>query len=127
MQNKSKKHILIIDDEPDVTDLLKDFFEQKNFKTGIAADGNKALGSFKDALPDIVITDLLLPGEHGINIIKTIKDEYSLPVIIITGIYKKEEIKNIIDDYSVEGFFEKPVNLEALLKKVNSILNVRAL
>jgi len=124
---QSKKHILIIDDEPDVTDLLKDFFEQNNFKTEIVEDGSKALMSFKDALPDIVITDLLLPGEHGINVIKTIKDEYSLPVIIITGIYKKEEIKNVIDDYSVEGFFEKPVNLEALLKKVNFILNVRAL
>ncbi len=123
----SKKHILIIDDEPDVTDLLKDFFEQKNFKTEIIADGNEALGSFKDRLPDIVITDLLLPGEHGINVIKTIKEKYSLPVIIITGIYKKKELKNVIDDYSVEGFFEKPLNLEALLEKVNSILNVRAL
>lgn len=124
---QSKKHILIIDDEPDVTDLLKDFFEQKNFKTEIVTDGNEALGSFKDALPDIVITDLLLPGEHGINVIKTIKEKYSLPVIIITGIYEKDELKNVIDDYSVEAFFEKPVNLKALLEKVNSILNARAL
>ena len=124
---QSKKHILIIDDEPEVTDLLKDFFEKNNFTAEIVADGNEALKSFKDALPDIVITDLLLPGEHGINVIKTIKEKFSLPVIIITGVYEKDELKNVIDDYMVEAFFEKPVNLEALLEKVNSVLNARAL
>jgi DNA-binding response OmpR family regulator len=125
MQNK--KHILIIDDEPEVTDLLKDFFEKNNFTTEIAADGNEALKSLKDALPDIVITDLLLPGEHGISVIKTIKEKYSVPVIIITGIYERDELQNVIDGYSVEAFFEKPLNLEALLEKVNSVLNARAL
>ena len=124
---QSKKHILIIDDEPEVTELLKDFFEENNFTTETIADGNKALDYFEHALPDIVITDLLLPGEHGVNVIKIIKENYFVPVIAITGIYKKDDLKNVIDDYSVEAFFEKPVNLEALLEKVNSILNARAL
>lgn len=124
---QSKKHILIIDDEPEVTELLKNFFEENNFTTKIITDGNKALDYFKNVLPDIVITDLLLPGEHGINVIKIIKEKYFVPVIVITGIYKKKELKNVVDDYSVEAFFEKPVNLEALLEKVNSILNARAL
>lgn len=125
MQNK--KHILIIDDEKGMVDLLKDFFEKNNFSTEIATDGIMALACIKIKLPDFVITDLLLPGEHGINIVKTIKKKYFIPIIMMSGIYKEEEVRDMMDEYFVEAFFEKPFDLNVLLKKVNSILNAKAL
>ncbi len=125
MEQKNQKHILIIDDEEEITRVMSSFFEKFGFSTESAHDGIKALASVKNRLPDIVITDLLLPGEHGINIVKTIKEKYFIPVIIITGIYEEAELKSLIEDYFVEAFFAKPFDLEKLLEKVKDILAKR--
>jgi DNA-binding response OmpR family regulator len=124
---KDKRHIFIVDDESIVIDVLQIYFEEKGFKVDVATDGVAALHYLEHTIPDIVITDLLLPGEHGVNLIKTIKEKYFLPVIIISGIYKQEELADVMVDNYVEGFFEKPVSLDILLKKVNAILNARTL
>lgn len=117
-----KRHILIIEDEPDVSDMLKKFFELRNFYVVVADNGLDALNYFKKAIPDLVITDLLLPGEHGVDVIRTIKEKYFVPVIIISGIYQHDDVKNLMDDYFVEGFFQKPVELEQLLERVNALV-----
>ena len=120
-----KRHILLIEDEPDVADMLKKFFEMKNFYVVSVDNGLDALNYFKKAIPDLVITDLLLPGEHGVDVIRTIKERYFVPVIIISGIYKHEDVKGLMDDYFVEGFFQKPVPLEHLLERVNALFNAK--
>lgn len=120
-----KKNILIIDDDQEVIDLLKDFLEVNGFDTASFTDGLDALNYLKETLPDLVLTDLLLPGEHGINVVKQIKDKYFLPVIMMSSIYEEKELTHVMDDYFVEGFFQKPFELHALLKKVNEILNAK--
>ena len=122
----NRSNILVIDDEKEVRELLKDYLEGKNFNVTLAADGLQAQQRFKEKVPDIVIIDLLLPGEHGINLVKTIKEKYFIPVIIISGIYSRDEIKDTIEEYFVEGFFEKPLNLDKFLEKINAIINERA-
>lgn len=121
MQNK--KIILVIDDEPDIRDLLKDFLEDNNFAVELVDDGVEALEYMEKNIPDFVITDLLLPGEHGIDLIKIIKEKYFVPVIVISGIYRPEEVPHVIKEDFVEAFFEKPLDLDKLLEKINSILN----
>lgn len=121
MQNK--KIILVIDDEPDIRDLLKDFLEDNDFFVQAVDDGAEALEFMEKETPDIVITDLLLPGEHGIDLIKIIKEKYFIPVIVISGIYRAEEVTHVIKEEFVEAFFEKPLELNALLEIINSILN----
>lgn len=121
MQNK--KIILVIDDEPDIRDLLKDFLEDNNFFVQVVDDGAEALEFMGKKIPDIVITDLLLPGEHGIDLIKIIKEKYFIPVIVISGIYRAKEVTHVIKEEFVEAFFEKPLELDALLDVINSILN----
>ncbi|MCP4218265.1 MAG: response regulator [bacterium] len=121
-----KKHLLIIDDESEITDLLKHFFETQNFSVETAFDGIQGLAYIKKRVPDLVITDLLLPGEHGIDVVKNIKNKYFIPVIIITGVYDKEEIDKVMNEYVVEGFFCKPMDLEALLERVNAVLGNEA-
>ena len=125
MQDKQKKVILIIDDEQGIRDLLMDFFESNNFKAVTAPDGVRALDAFKENHPDIVLTDLLMPGEHGITVIKAIKEKYGTPVIIMTSVYKEKELKDLIADYFVEAFFDKPLDLNALLEKVTDILDAK--
>jgi len=125
MPNKIKD-ILVVDDEQDIRDLLKDFLEGHSFNVQLAEDGLKAIELIEKKPPGIIIVDLLLPGEHGINLIKTVKEKYFIPTIIISGIYKKEEVEDFIEEYFVEGYFEKPVNLNALLKKIKSIVDAKS-
>jgi len=120
----SKKNlILIVDDEEEIRLLLKEFLENKGFEVLVAEDGQKALELAEKHIPDLVITDLLLPKEHGIDVMHEIKDRFFIPIIAISGIYKKDEIKEKIDDIYLDGFYEKPLNLEKLFKGIQAILN----
>jgi DNA-binding response OmpR family regulator len=119
----TKSTILIIDDEKDIRQLLQEFLEKNGFSVLVAEDGQQGLKLAGDHLPDLVITDLLLPKEHGIDVMQIIKDRFFLPIIAISGIYKQDEIKTRIGDVFVDGFFEKPLDLDALLACVRSILN----
>jgi DNA-binding response OmpR family regulator len=119
----SKKNlILIVDDEEEIRLLLKEFLEKKDFAVLVAEDGQKALELAEKHIPDLVITDLLLPKEHGVDVMREIKDRFFIPVIAISGIYKKDEIKEKIDDIYLDGFYEKPLNLEELFKGIQAIL-----
>ena len=118
-----KNLILIVDDEEEIRFLLKDFFEARNFDVILAEDGHKAIELAQKHVPDLVITDLLLPKEHGIEVMHEIKDRFFTPIIAISGIYKKEEIRARIDDVYLNGFFEKPLNLEELLKSVQAVFD----
>jgi DNA-binding response OmpR family regulator len=120
---EEKNTILIVDDEKDIRLLLREFLEKNGFTVLAAEDGQQALQLAGEHLPDLVITDLLLPKEHGIEVMQAIKDRYLLPIIAISGIYKQEEIKARIGDVFIEGFSEKPLDLEAILACVRSILN----
>jgi DNA-binding response OmpR family regulator len=120
---EKKDLILIVDDEAGVRQLLKEFLEKNGFEVIEAEDGQQALKLAGECVPDLVITDLLLPKEHGIDVMHTIKDNYFLPIIAISGIYNKDEIRDKINDIYIDGFFEKPLNLNELLTCVRSILN----
>jgi len=120
---EAKREILIVEDEEETRELLATFFRENNYDVREAGNGTDALHLLTDKVPDLVITDLLLPGEHGVDLVRKIKDRYFIPVIIISGIYRAEEVRDVIENYFVEGFFEKPVNVMTLLRKVNVILN----
>jgi len=120
---KKKNLILIVDDEEEIRQLLKEFLEKNDFEVMMAEDGQQALKLAGEQVPDLLITDMLLPKEHGIEVMHFMKDKFFLPIIAISGIYKKSEIKERISDIYIDGFFEKPLNLEEILACIRSILN----
>ncbi len=120
---KNKAQLLVIEDDETVSKLLTTFFEDNGFKVEAVSKGDSALRYLEKHQPNLIITDLLLPGEHGIKIIKTVKEKYSIPVIVISGVYHKDEISHVIKDLSVERYFKKPLVLNEMLKKVETILN----
>lgn len=120
---KKKNTILIVDDEMEIRLLLQEFLEKNGYNVRVAEDGQQALQLAGEELPDLVITDLLLPKEHGIEVMQAIKDRFFLPIIAISGIYRKEEIQGRINDVFIDGFFEKPLDLDSLLACIRCILN----
>ncbi|MCK4766732.1 MAG: response regulator [Candidatus Aminicenantes bacterium] len=120
---QDKKVILVIDDEPEIRDLLKDFLEDNDLSVVLINDGVEALEYMEKKVPDLVITDLLLPGEHGIDLVKIIKEKYFIPVIVMSGIYRYKEVSQVMEEDYVEAFFEKPLALERLLEVIDSLIN----
>ena len=110
---EKKNLILVVDDEEEIRLLLKEFLERNGFDVMEAADGQQALKLAGENVPDLVITDLLLPKEHGIDVMQSIKDRFFLPIIAISGIYKENEIKDRLGDIYIDGFFEKPLDLDS--------------
>jgi len=119
----NKQTILVVDDEKEIRQLLQEFLEKNGYAVLTAEDGQQALQLAGARRPDMVVTDLLLPKEHGIELMQAIKDQFFLPIIAMSGIYRKEEVAGRVGDVFIEGYFEKPLDLEGLLACIRSILN----
>lgn len=118
-----KKEILVIEDESDVRFLLKEFLEDNGFIITLAEEGRVAIELLKKKNFDLLLVDMLLPGEHGMDIIKMKGDNFITPIIIMSGIYDKKDIFAMLQDSNVKYFIKKPFDLKNLLKKVNSAID----
>ena len=122
----TKKKILVVDDSEDIRDMLKQFFESEGYLVSTEPDGLKGSDALQRDLPDLVISDLLLPGMHGLDFIKKIKDDFFIPVIIVSGVYEKDQINNFIENNYVEACLFKPIDLNQLKQIVAGIFNEKS-
>ena len=118
------KKILLIDDEHEYRNMLRSYLEDNNYIVYDVPSGDEAdlvLQSVDDI--DLVITDLMMPGEHGVDLMIRLKDKYNLPVLVISGVYEKDlfEAENI--EFS-DGFLKKPFELSTLNERVKKLLNL---
>ncbi len=110
--------LLIIDDEPDIVNSLKEFFEMRGYEAVCALDGIDGLKKFDSARPDIILLDLKMPRKDGYELLKAIRSgEAWVPVIIISALV---EPKDVFKGYEFEAdyYITKPINYENLLKGV---------
>lgn len=118
-----KNKIIIIEDDSDVREFLSTLLSEKGYNIIEAGNGAEAKEIISSVQPDLVISDLLLPGEHGLEVIKFIKDKFFLPVIAISGIYNEDELKKDIEEMYIDGFIKKPIDISLLLKMIEKILS----
>lgn len=120
---KVKKNILIGDDVANIRMMFKNSLEAK-YHILLASDGQEILTTFKNRPDlDLLVIDLKLPDTDGIKVIKAIRSKnLDLPIIIITG-YPTTE--NIMESkmLNVQGFYNKPFNIDVICKKIDSILS----
>ncbi|MEN8222688.1 MAG: response regulator [Acidobacteriota bacterium] len=119
----TKKEILIVEDEDDIRSLLKKFLEERNFSVTMAEDGRSAADILQNKNFDLLIIDILLPGEHGIDLVKMKGNNFITPIILVSGIYDENEIKEIMKDPDVKYFVKKPFDLNDLYEKINAAIN----
>ncbi len=114
------KNILIVDDNPNMSSLLSDILEIFECKSVCASDGEEALKCLESQKFDMVITDLRMPKMHGIDLLKTVKEDYpQLPVVVITG-FSDDTTKDKAIDARADGFLAKPFrvnDIQGLLEK----------
>lgn len=121
--NMTKKEILIVEDEDDIRKLMKSFLEKKGFDITLAEDGSSAVDILQNKHFDLLIIDVLLPGEHGMDLVKMKGHNFITPIILMSGIYNEKEINEIMEDPNVKCFIKKPFDLNEFYEKVNEVIN----
>lgn len=117
--------ILVIDDEPVIRILLKQLFEKKGYEVVEASDGKQGLDLFKKQSPDLVITDLIMPEEEGLSVIRKIKQmDGDAKIIAISGggIGSADIYLDLAKSMGAAHIFKKPFDVQDVLLTVEQML-----
>src|SRR5579884_2862624 len=108
------KNILVVDDEPQITRVLKTTLSSRGYGIRIASDGDEAVQIMKDWSPDLVITDLRMPNMDGLQLCHQIRAKSSLPIIVLS-VKGEENIKIQALDAGADDYVTKPFSINELL------------
>lgn len=120
----AKETLLIVDDEPDILELLSFNLEKEGYRVFTAATGEAALAGVKAAVPDLVLLDLMLPGTDGLEVCRRLKQDtltHNVPILIVTA---KGEDTDIVAGLEVgaDDYITKPFSPKVLVARVRAVL-----
>ncbi len=114
-------HILIVDDDRDIRDLLSEYLQKQGYRTSVAADGRAMRTALGRALPDLIVLDLMLPGEDGLVLCREVRAQSDIPIIILTA--RGEEVVRIVGlEMGADDYLAKPFSPRELVARIKSIL-----
>ena len=113
--------ILVVDDEPKIVRLARDYLEKNGFRVVIAGDGPSALAMARRVHPDLIVLDLLLPGMDGREVCRILRAESDVPIIMLTAL--SEESDQIVGlEIGADDYIVKPFSPRALVARVRALL-----
>lgn len=113
--------ILIVEDELDLANIIKDYLEKELYEVEICTEGDKAIEIFDKFKPSLVILDLMLPGMNGYEICKNIRIKSTIPILILSAkIDEFDKVKGL--DLGADDYITKPFRPRELLARVNAQL-----
>ena len=120
--NKNIFHILVVDDDDRIRELVKEYLEENQFLVTTAKDAQDAKKTIEIIKFDILILDIMMPGESGLSLTKEIKKNNSMPIILLTA---KGEVKDRIEglELGADDYLGKPFVPKELLLRIKNILN----
>jgi two-component system, OmpR family, response regulator len=114
-------HILVVDDQKEICDMVQDYLSSEGYRVSIAHDGGGMRRAIAQSPVDLVILDLMLPGEDGLTLARGLREESSVGIIILTG--RGETVDRIIGlEMGADDYLPKPFHLRELLARVKSVL-----
>lgn len=121
--DKKTKHILVVDDEPEIRQSLKFILNDCGFESSTASTGKEALEMIGRNQYDLVITDIQMPGKDGLDIIRHLRREgWKMPVLVVTAyVYKEMAVRAM--QFGASGYLLKPVDFDELIQRVEDLLN----
>ena len=120
------KSILVVEDEPEIARVIRDYLQAAGFTVSVAADGDTALQSARLVRPDLVVLDLGLPGRDGLDVTRELRRTSDVPIVVVTA--RGDEADRIVglelgaDDYVVKPFSPKELvaRVRALFRRIDS-------
>ena len=121
MEN-NKNHILIVDDDDRIRNLLKDYLHENDYIVSTAENSDQAKEKLNYLKFDIIILDVMMPGQNGYDLTKEIKQEIKVPIILLTA---KGEVENRIKglELGADDYLGKPFEPKELLLRIKNIIN----
>lgn len=115
------KTILVVDDEPKIVQLARDYLEHAGFTVLAAHDGKSALASVRSARPDLIVLDLGLPQLDGLDVTRSIRKDSNVPIIMLTA--RAEETDKLIGlELGADDYITKPFSPKELVARVRTVL-----
>jgi DNA-binding response OmpR family regulator len=117
----SGERVLVVDDEPIVTEVVQRYLIREGYQVQVAADGRAALKHARDSAPDLVVLDLMLPEIDGLEVCRQLRAESSVPIIMLTA--KGEESDKILGlGLGADDYLTKPFSPGELIARVKAVL-----
>ncbi len=114
-------HILVVDDQQEIRDVVQEYLTGEGFRVSTANDGAGMRRVLSQAPADLVILDLMLPGEDGLTLARALRSQSGIGIIILTG--RGETVDRIIGlEMGADDYLPKPFHLRELLARVKSVL-----
>ena len=119
---KNKLHILVVDDDNRIRELIKEYLNDNNFIVSTAVDAENAKIKLEQIKFDLVVLDVMMPGQSGFDLTKEIKRKINLPIILLTA---KGEAENRIKglEFGADDYLGKPFQPKELLLRIKNILS----
>ena len=120
--DKNKIHILVVDDDDRIRDLIKQYLNDNNFMVSSAIDSSDAKTKLAHFRFDLIVLDVMMPGQNGFELTKEIKNRMNVPIILLTA---KGEVENRIQglELGADDYLGKPFEPKELLLRINNILS----
>lgn len=113
--------ILVVDDDPDLRDLLIGYLAREGFAVTGAEDGRAMDAALAQATPDLILLDLMLPGEDGLSIARRLRQTTGLPIIMLSA--RSEDVDRIVGlEVGADDYVAKPFNPRELLARIRAVL-----
>ena len=113
--------ILLADDDVELSDLLKEYFESEGFAVRVAHDGEAALQEARRAGLDLMVLDIMMPGMNGMDVLKALRQDSRLPVIMLTA--RGDDMDRILGlELGADDYVTKPCNPRELLARIRAVM-----
>jgi len=114
-------HVLIIEDDKHLAELTRDYLEANGFQVSLEADGSKGVDRILTLQPDLVVLDLMLPGEDGLSICRRVRPNFSGPIMMMTA--RTDDLDQVLGlEMGADDYVSKPVQPRVLLARIRALL-----
>ena len=121
MSSTMNDHLLIVDDDPELRELLSDYLRKNGYQTTAVADGPGMWSALSGERIDLVILDVMLPGDDGLVLCRNLRARSNLPVIMLTA--RGEDMDRIVGlEMGADDYLPKPFNPRELLARIKGVL-----
>ena len=121
MSDTLQPHILVVDDDLQIRQLLEDYLTENAFRVTACANGQQMKGALAEEAIDLIVLDLRLAGEDGMSIARSLRDQSAIPIVMLTGV--KDEADRVMGlELGADDYLTKPFSPRELLARIRTVL-----
>ncbi|MCK5893973.1 MAG: response regulator transcription factor [Endozoicomonadaceae bacterium] len=126
MENADFGRVLIVEDDERLAALTKKYLENNGLSAAIEGNGAQAVSRILKEKPDLVVLDLMLPGENGVSICRRVRPDYDGPILMLTA--RKDDLDEVLGlEMGADDYVAKPVRPRVLLARIRALMRRRLL